>query len=480
MGEQNMSNESDDLRRLLSAPTNRRQLLRGMTITGAGLAFGGSILAACGGSDDDDAGSTDTSAVTDETAETSGSQAPSTGGEAASDAGAQLAEMLGVDPANAGGGMTWEMGAVLALTGPGSFYGKTMTNGINLAVKHIKAAGGPDINVTTLDHKSGDAQAGVDAMRDLIAKGVPAKLASYVDDLGAMLPQTAQSKMFTLDGGGGTSIFGQGQPYFYGTRAITPNDALPGALKYIAETMPEAKTLGYIVWDLGEPTNTQIKDDLLAKAEAEGFEFNGLYEPYPVGASDYSTLIPKIKANLPDVLIAYGSGQDPGHFSSQWYTSGGDLCPFIGFELTPDGVNAAKGAYDEYGFTFAADYFDESVGVNPLAKLFLSEFQAEYGEAPDFYAANFYENTLAMWDVIRRVLAKGGDINSGEELDAAFQEDLSAASVYGGDESTVGRYEIDPETHSVIRRPMGVFQRKDGEVTPLAYFNINGDDFELA
>jgi hypothetical protein len=35
----------------------------------------------------------------------------------------------------------------------------------------------------------------------------------------------------------------------------------------------------------------------------------------------------------------YGSGQDPGHFASQWYTSGGDLCPFIGFELTPVGAS---------------------------------------------------------------------------------------------------------------------------------------------
>ena len=64
-------------------------------------------------------------------------------------------------------------------------------------------------------------------MCELIAKNIPAKLASYVDDLGAMLPQTAESKMFTLDGGGGTSTFGQGIPFFYGTRAITPNDALP-------------------------------------------------------------------------------------------------------------------------------------------------------------------------------------------------------------------------------------------------------------
>lgn len=469
-----MSMEDADLRRHLGASTSRRQLLKGVGLAGAGLLLGGSALAACGSDEEEDGGSSGTAAPEGTTGGTTGG---SSGG---SDAGAQLAEILGIDPATAGGGMSWKLGSVLALTGPGSYYGKTMTNGIDLAVKHIKAAGGPDIEVITLDHKSGDAQAGIDAMRDLISKGVAAKLASYVDDLGAMLPQTEQSKMFTLDGGGGTSIFGQGKPYFYGTRAITPNDALPGALKYLKTAMPDKTKLGYIMWDLGEPVNTQIREDLLAKAEAEGFEFNGLYEVYPVGASDYSTLIPKIKDNMPDILIAYGSGQDPGHFSSQWYTSGGELCPFLGFELTPDGVNAAKGAYDEYGFMFAADYFDENVGVNPLAQLFIAEFQAEYGSMPDFYAANFYENTLAMWDVIRRVLKKGGDINSGEELDAAFQEDLTAASVYGGDATTVGKYQIDPVSHTVIRRPMGIFQQKDGKVTPLAYFDINGEDYREA
>ena len=455
-----MSTDDAGLQRYLGTSTSRRQLLRGVGLLGAGLALGGPLLAAC--SSDSKSGST------------------TAGGSGGSDAGAKLAEILKIDKANAGAGLTWQMGAVLALTGPGAYYGKTMTNGINLAVKHIKAAGGPDIQVTTIDHKSGDAQAGVDAMRDLVAKKVPAKLASYVDDLGAMLPATEQAKMFTLDGGGGTSIFGQGKPYFYGTRAITPNDALPGALEYLKTAMPGKTKLGFIMWDLGEPVNTMIKDDLLAKTAKAGFEANGLYEVYPVGASDYSTLIPKIKANMPDILIAYGSGQDPGHFSSQWYTSGGDLCPFVGFELTPDGVNAAKGAYDKYGFMFAADYFDDKVGVNPLAKLFISEFQAEYGSMPDFYAANFYENTLAMWDVIRRVIKKGGDINSGEQLNAAFQEDLSAASVYGGDATTVGAYKIDPTSHTVIRRPMGIFQQKDGKVTPLAYFDIDAADYRLA
>ena len=143
----------------------------------------------------------------------------------------QLGALLGVDAATAGKGKTIDAGAVLALTGTGSFYGKTMRRGLDLAAKHIEAAGGPKIKYIYLDHKSGDAAAGKAAITELGSKKIPAKFASYADDLGAMLDGTAQYKIFTLDGGGGTSIFAQGKPYFWGTRAITPNDPLPGLFK---------------------------------------------------------------------------------------------------------------------------------------------------------------------------------------------------------------------------------------------------------
>lgn len=448
---------------LFGRTLSRRNALRALGLTGVAVAAGGHLAGAVGAA-----------------GPARPKRARNVRGPRSADVGSQLAELLGVDPAVAGGGETFKMGAVLAMTGAGSYYGQTMSRGIDLAVEHIVAAGGPQFEVKYLDHKSGDAQAGVDAMRELGEAGYPAKLASYCDNLGSMLPGTEQYRCFTLDGGGGTSTFAQGKPYFWGTRAITPNDAIPGLLEYTKSALPDARTLGFIGWDLGEPSNTQVREDILAKFEAAGYEFNGLYELYPVGESNYSTLLPKIQANEPDILIAYGSGQDPGHFASQYYVSGIEA-PFFGFEYTPDGLNASNGAYDEYGFTFAADYFDESVGVSPLAKLFITEYEAAYdGEFPDFYAANFYENTLVMWEVIRRVIEAGGDFNRGEELDAALQENLTVVSVYGGDESTIGSYTLDPVTHSVLQRPMGVFQYKDGGVTPLAFFDIDAADFRLA
>jgi ABC-type branched-subunit amino acid transport system substrate-binding protein len=445
-----------------------------------GAAGAAAFLAACGGDDDDDDGGSATTAPSGgDTGTTTAASSGGTEAPAGGDAGAQLAQLLGIDPAKAGQGETVELGAVLALTGPGSFYGKTMSHGLDLAAKHIKAAGGPEFKYVYIDHKSGDAAAGEAAITELSSKKVAAKFASYVDDLGAMLAGTAQYKIFTLDGGGGTSIFGQGQPYFWGTRAITPNDPMPGLFEYLKQTYPDKKKVGMVGWDIGEPNNGIIKEDILAKIAAAGLEFNGLYELVPVGGQDFSQVLPKVKANEPDILLVSNYGQDPGSFANQAATAGLNAIR-IGFEFTPDGLEASKGTYDSDGYTFAYDYFDAKNPTSPLAKLFVSEFVAEYGEDPDFYAANFYENALVMWEVMRRVIAKGGDIRNGEDLDTALRDNLTVVSVYGGDDSTVGTYTLDPDTHSVIKRDMGVFEYKGGTVTPKAFFGIDGEGFRLA
>ena len=478
-----MSNH-DSRRGPVRGGLSRRDALRRLGVLGAGALTAPSILAACG--DDDDAGGGATTAGGADTtaggsATTAGGAATTAGGTTpAGDVGAELAGLLGIDPsADNGEGVAFQLGCVLALTGNGSFYGATMTRGTDLGVKHVAAAGGPNIEVIYKDHKSGDAQAATQAMTEIGTAGIPAKFASYADGLGAMLAGTEQYKCFTLDGGGGTSIFAQGMPYFWGTRAITPNDALPGLFEYVKQTSPDARTVGLTGWDIGEPSNSIVKEDVLAKIADAGYEFNDLYELFPPNTTDFAATLTKIQANEPDVLLCGCYGQDPGFLLDQSQTAGLSALMY-GFEFTPDGINASNGAYDSVGWTFAYDYFDAGNPVSPLAKLFVREFEAEYGEPPDFYAANFYENTLVLWEVIRRVLASGGDINDGTQLDAALQENLTVVSVYGGDDSTVGSYTLDPTTHSVIQRPMGVFRYQDGSVTPLAYYDIGGADFQMA
>ena len=322
---------------------------------------------------------------------------------------------------------------------------------------------------------------GKQAMTEIgAAKNTRPSWRRYADDLGVMLPDTEKFKCFTLDGGGGTSLFAQGKPYFWGTRAITPNDTLAGAFRWWKETNPGKLKVGFLRLGHRRAEQHPDQDDILAKIKAAGLEFNGLYEFVPVGNQDFSAVFPKIKANEPDLLCLGLYGQDPGSFLNQSVTAGLKAFP-LGFEFTPDGVNASKGSYDKIGWTFTYDYFDAGNPVSPLAKLFVEDYKKDNGgDNPDFYAANFYENTLVMWEVIRRVLAKGGDINDGDQLDKALQENLTVVSVYGGDASTVGTYTLDPKTHSVSKREMGVFQYKDGKVTPFAFFGIDAAGYRKA
>src|ERR1700737_703694 len=108
---------------------NRRQLLQRFGIAGAAVAAGPTLLAACGG--DNKSSSTATTAAGAATtgsggaATTAAAGGATTAAAAAGDVGAQLKQALGLTAAdNLGGGKDWKMGAVLALSGNGSFYGK--------------------------------------------------------------------------------------------------------------------------------------------------------------------------------------------------------------------------------------------------------------------------------------------------------------------------------------------------------------------
>ena len=83
-----------------------------------------------------------------------------------------------------------------------------------------------------------------------------------------------------------------------------------------------------------------------------------------------------------------------------------------------------------------------------------------------------------MWDMIRRVLAKGGNVNSGVDLENSLKENPTFTSVYGGDASKNGTLRFNLTNHSVDQRFMGVFRYQNGKVTTLATFDIGGADYK--
>ncbi len=303
---------------------------------------------------------------------------------------ADLVKLLGVkDGTDLGGKVTFKLGAALTLSGPSASNGESMRNAMELAVQQIKAAGGPAIELSVKDIKGPDPVAAKQAASELAAEGVPAKITSMGDGLGAMLADTDKSKILSLDGVGGAQVFTKGTQYFYGTREVAPSDAAPGALEWFKRAHPQGRTVGLVGVDLG-PLNAAIQADMKAKIEAAGLTYNGLWETLSPSSQDYASMIAKVKKNEPDLLwVAFG-GAAPGAFAAQ-AKSAGVKSELLGIEFTQEAVKASKGVLDREGFKFAMDYFDASKPSNPLAKLFAEAYEKAYGEPADFYAANAYE-----------------------------------------------------------------------------------------
>ncbi len=404
----------------------------------------------------------------------SSSSKPS-GGSVPADVTKSINDIFGAGGKAAGQGTKIKLGSVLALSGSGSYYGDIMSKGTKLGIKHVQAAGGPEFQLSLKDHKSGDAGAGAAAARELGIDKTPMCLASYAADIGAMLPGIEQYKMLTLDGGGGTSAGFKGKPYFYGTRAITPDDPFPGVFMFVSTKMPNVKKVGLIAWDVGAELNQIVTDDIKKAMQPYSLDLVA-NETVKIGETDFSTVIARVKDKAPDLLYLSIYGLDPGYFMKQYVTSGLNAV-VMGSEYTPDAAKTAGDSYNKYNFAY--DFFDAANPPNPLSKLFVTQFKAEYNQDPDFYAANFYENTFVLWELVRRVLAKNGNVNDGGQLDQALQSNLTFKSLYGGDANTVGSTTLDAQTHSVSARTMGIFGIKDGKPSAQAFFGLNAKDFKV-
>jgi ABC-type branched-subunit amino acid transport system substrate-binding protein len=391
---------------------------------------------------------------------------------------AQFRSLVGITDADAKAlnGKSLNLGLVTALTGSGAEYGRSQGNGFKLAVTHYAQATGLKIQTQILDHKSGDPQAGAQAVRQLGGSGFGAAMSSYGGDIGAMLPGFKQYKMMAIDPGGGTTVAFEGRPYFWGFRANTPNDVFPGLAEFLPQVMPSAKKVMFVGWDLGAALVGLEIAGLKQALAPKGYQYVG-DQTVQVGATDVSSVLSKIEAANPDVISMSTYGTDPGYFMKQ-YVQAGIKAQVIGSEFTFDAEKIAGPAYNKYWF--ASDYFDFQNPPNPLSHVFLKGYQAMFGRPANlFYEPNYYEGTLAMLELCRRVASHGGNINDGTQLQSACSANPVFHSVYGGNSNTVGTVQLSPQTHTVVRRQMGVFAVQGGTPTPLAFFNIGGADYKL-
>jgi branched-chain amino acid transport system substrate-binding protein len=447
----------------------RRRFIKSSAVAGSAVAATG-VLAACGSSSKSSSSVASTPKVSKGTS---------------SAAGTQLQSILGV-PKNimAKSPGTLKVAAQLALTGAGSVYGTTQSAGWAYGVQQVAdwTNGKLVLDTKYYDNQSGVPQAEAAAGRDAGLSGVPVLLSSYIFGFGAILPFSAQYKMFTPDPGGGAGpIPGpfEGKPYCYGFRSGYPTDCFDGIVKYFKEKLPSAKR-----WVLEQPVIAPPYNDAVETYTKKLFAQYGMdYAGQviaPLGATDYTSTIQKIKALNPDVVLYSSFGTDIAYMAKEaisagakWMSAGIDFQNVLAKLAGP----ALKNWY--LGF----DFLNVDKPGNDWATYFIKEWTSSHkGVAPDYYNAGDYCTAFAVAELIDRILGAGGDITDGSQYVKQLEANNTFPHVYGGPGKT-GKIVIDTTTHSPSSLEMQLFQPPaNGQVSPvkpLANYNLKAAGFQL-
>lgn len=463
-----MSDERESYPSDVRAPVTRRKFIGRSAAAGAALSATG-LLAACG-SNNKSSGS---------------SAATTTAAPAASDVGAQLQKILG-EPKNllAKGPGTFKMAAQLALTGQGAIYGELQGEGFRYGIKHVEAwtNGKLKLNSKFYDNKSGVPQAEAAAGRQAGLLKVPVFLQSYIFGFGAVVPFAKQYKMFSPDPGGGAGpVPGPfaGQPYCYGFRAGWPTDVLEGVFKYLRETFPDKKRWALVQATIAPPYNNAVQTYV-----------KNLYKKYncvdagqvlaPLGATNYSSVIQKVKGLNPDVVVYLTFGTDTPYQAKEAVRQGLNV---ISVGADHQATTAKVGGSALKGWYFSQDDINTQSPPSDWGKFFVQQFEKDHnGLVPSFYHAGDYITTFAIARLMDDILGAGGDIHDGDAYIKALEANPEFNHVYGGDGATLGKIVIDTKTHSPSAIPMILFQSQGTgdvkDVKQLASYNIGAKDYK--
>lgn len=348
-----------------------------------------------------------------------------------------------------------KIGMSLAMTGPGSFYGKVMSRGAQTAVDMLNDAGGVEgytLELVIEDHKSGDANAALTGGRKLLdIDQTPIILSSYTSPTLAIQPLAVEKGVLVFNGGGvGVDLIGK--EALYNTRMLG-SQIMPAVVRWAVEEHG-VKRVATIFWNdaAGQGINEGTKETC-AEVGCEVV----VEEPHDIGQTSFSAQLARIKSANPDLVVIGSWGNDVGYIVNQARAQGIDVL-IVGNEWTPDAQEIGGQAME--GYTVGIDRFDPEADFD-LTKEFVEAYRDAYNEDPEFYAANYYEIVrMIVPELIKRAVAKGQDPSQPgallEAMKEAVDEQHEFDSVYGGKMRLLA--------DGTISKPAGLYEVENGEL----------------
>lgn len=314
------------------------------------------------------------------------------------------------------------LGTLFPMSGSASELGTVFTNGVTLALEHIKADGVVNKPIVLKAQDSvGTPQGGAVGMSRLAnVDKAPYVLLGMTGVAKAAAPIGARQKMVMVNGGGVSPDLAELSPYFWNIIPLA-NQEIPLSLEWMKQNDKTRLAVVYV----DDPTGAAILDQLKEGIKGIGGELVGSYS-VPPGMEQFAAIAADIRRAKADVIYfaSYGSQQtqiikqlrDAGLKQQLMTYSIGSL---------PSIINLPESD----GLIFTTQKNDLS-STDPITTRFVSEWKQKHKNDPSNYAQNYY-NATWLYAYLLADLEKNNKEVNGDNLKEAMQN-LRQFNMAGG------------------------------------------------
>ena len=326
-----------------------------------------------------------------------------------------------------------KLGCAISFTGKLSRSGKLYRDSYDMAVEQINKNGGVKVGMKTYqlkivyyDDKS-DPTESSKLVEKLIAEDkVNFLLGPYSS--GVTIPDglIAQRYQVPMIEGGGASgkIFSRGNKYIFGT--------LPPAGQYFKSTLEMLKTFSPVPKSIAilysdDKFDVSVAEGTQKLAKEMGFDV-ALYEKYAEGATDFNSILTKIKALKSDVVLVAGHTEESLNFTQQAKEL--NVNPkLISMTVGPSEADFRKSLGKDAEYIYGVASWSTQMNFKGYlfkdTQEFVKLFKAKFNYDPDYHNAS----GIADIAVFKNAIEKAGTLDREKVRTAIAATNLS--TIYG-------------------------------------------------
>ncbi|MGA8179844.1 MAG: amino acid ABC transporter substrate-binding protein [Desulfobacterales bacterium] len=326
-----------------------------------------------------------------------------------------------------------KLGCAMSFTGAQSRTGKLYVDSYKYAVEAINKAGGVKVGgkhyklkLVFYDDESKPTESSKLVEKLITVDKVNFLLGPYSS--GITIPDSIVARRYRvpmIEGGGASGkIFSEGNKYIFGTLPQA-GDYFASTLEFLKEMKPFAKKVAIIYAD--DKFDVSVAEGTLPKAKEMGYDV-AIYEKYTEGASDFSSILTKVKSDGINAVLVAGHTEEAINFVQQAKEL--NVSPYI-LSLTVGPSEAdfrkalGKDANYVYGVASWSTQMNFSGYIFKDTADFVKNFKKKFGYDPDYHNAS----AIADIAIFKNAIERAGSLDREKVRDAIASTDLS--TIYG-------------------------------------------------